>query len=405
MNIMPGEFIGDVSGFMASGISTGLKKSGKKDIGVIYSMEPAVCAATLTTNKSKAAPIYLSIDHLQSEFIQGIVVNSGNANACTGKEGLDNAYKMAEEVAKDLNVNSENVLVASTGVIGVQLDMNIITQGIKKACEKVSTDGGCDLANAIMTTDTFVKTITVKTNIGGKEVKISGVAKGSGMIHPNMATMLSFIVTNANISKEHLSKLFKESVSDSYNMISIDGDTSTNDMAVILANKTAENPAIEDNSEFSKEFKDALDYVNQELAKMIVKDGEGATKFIEVTVNNAFTKDDARKIARSVVSSNLVKTAIFGSDANWGRIMCAAGYADANCDLSKVDILFKNNIGTEKVLADGAPLDFSEESAKKILDDSFINIDINLKNGDYNAKAWGCDLTYDYVKINGEYRS
>ena len=405
MKILPGEFIGDVSGFMASGISAGLKKSGKKDIGVIYSTEPAVCAATLTTNKSKAAPICLSIDHLQSEFIQGIVVNAGNANACTGKEGMDNAYKMANEAAKNLNINRENVLIASTGVIGVQLDMKIIIEGIKKACSEVSTNGGRDIASAIMTTDTFMKTITVATDIGGKEVKISGVAKGSGMIHPNMATMLSFIVTDANISKEHLGKLFKESVSDSYNMISIDGDTSTNDMAVILANKTAENPAIEDNPEFSKVFKDSLDYVNQELAKMIAKDGEGATKFIEVTVNNAFTKDDARKVARSVVSSNLVKTAMFGSDANWGRIMCAVGYADANCDLSKVDMSFKNDIGTEQVLSDGAPLNFSEEKAKKILDDSFINIDINLKNGDYNARAWGCDLTYDYVKINGEYRS
>ena len=405
MKVLPGEFIGDVSGFMASGISAGLKKTGKKDMGLIYSMEPAVCAATLTTNKSKAAPIHLSIDHLQSDFIQGIVVNAGNANACTGKEGIDNAYKMAEQVAESLKINSKNILVASTGVIGVQLDMDIIIEGIKKACAEVSRDGGQDLARAIMTTDTVIKTITVETTIGDKKVKISGVAKGSGMIHPNMATMLSFIVTNANISKEHLNKLFKESVVDSYNMISVDGDTSTNDMAVILANKTAGNSVIEENDEYSKQFKHALDYVNQELAKMMAKDGEGATKFIEVTVNNAFSKDDARKIARSVVSSNLVKTAMFGSDANWGRIICAVGYADANCDLSKVDIIFKNNIGTEKVLEDGAPIDFNEESAKKILEDSFINIDIDLKNGAYNARAWGCDLTYDYVKINGEYRS
>ena len=405
MKVLPAEFIGDVSGFMASGISAGLKKSGKKDMGLIYSTEPAVCAATLTTNKSKAAPICLSMDHLQSDFIQGIVVNAGNANACTGKEGMDNACKMADEVAKNLNINSENVLVASTGVIGVQLDMDIITNGIKKACMEVSADGGKDLASAIMTTDTVIKTITVEVTIGGKEVKVSGVAKGSGMIHPNMATMLSFIVSNVNISKEHLNKLFKESVADSYNMISIDGDTSTNDMAVILANKTAGNSIIDEDNEDSKKFKEALDYVNQELAKMMAKDGEGATKFIEVTVNNAFTKGDARKIARSVVSSSLVKTAMFGSDANWGRIICAVGYADAACELSKVDISFKNEVGDEKVLEDGVPLDFNEEKAKKILENSFINIDINLKNGDYNAKAWGCDLTYDYVKINGEYRS
>lgn len=405
MKVLPGEFITDVSGYLASGISGGLKKSGKKDLGIIYSTKPAVCAATFTTNKSKAASIYLCIDHLQSDNIQGLVVNSGNANACTGKEGMDNANKMAEEVATNLNIDKSSVLVASTGIIGVQLDMGKISSAISKACKEVSNTGGLDFAQAIMTTDKVEKTITVETLIGDKEVKISGVAKGSGMIHPNMATMLSFIVTNANISKEHLNKLFKESVTDSYNMISVDGDTSTNDMAVILANKTAGNPPIEESEEFTRQFKEALDYVNQELAKMMAKDGEGATKLIEVSVKNAFTKDDARIIARTVISSNLVKAAMFGSDANWGRIMCAVGYAQASCDISKIDISFRNDKGTEQVVREGVPIDFNEEKAKLILCEPYIEILIDLKNGNCSAKAWGCDLTYDYVKINGEYRT
>lgn len=405
MKVLLNEFITDVSGFVASGISAGLKKSGKKDLGVLYSTTPAVCAATMTTNKSKAAPIYLCMENMESDYIQAIVVNSGNANACTGQEGMDNAYIMAAETAASLNISKESVLVASTGVIGVQLDMDKIIPGIRKACHELSDSGGKNMAQAILTTDTSIKTITVETSIGGRKVKISGIAKGSGMIHPNMATMLSFIVTNANISKAHLNELFKESVKDSYNMISVDGDTSTNDMAVILANGTAGNPPVEERKEYTRAFREALDYVNKELAKMIAKDGEGATKFIEVSVNNAYTKEDGRIIARSVVSSNLVKAAIFGSDANWGRILCAVGYANAECDISKVDISFTNGIGTEQVVKNGIPLDFSEENAKKILCESNIRIVIDLKNGDYNATAWGCDLTYDYVRINGEYRS
>lgn len=405
MKILHDEYISDVSGFLASGISAGLKKSGKLDMGVLYSEKPAVCAATLTKNKSKAAPICLAIENLKSEYIEAIVVNSGNANACTGREGMDNAYIMAAQTANKLNINKENVLVASTGIIGVQLDMDKIIPGIEKACSQLSRHGGADMSRAIMTTDTVPKTITVETRIGDKAVKISGIAKGSGMIHPNMATMLSFIVANVNVSKEHLRKLFKDSVKDSYNMISVDGDTSTNDMAVILANGTAGNIPLEENVEYSKIFKEALDFVNKELAKMIAKDGEGATKFIEVSVNNALTKEDARIIARSVVSSNLVKTAMFGSDANWGRVICAVGYADVNCDISKIDISFTNEVGSEEVVKDGIPLDFSEENAKKILEDSFIKIVIDLKNGDSNGTAWGCDLTYDYVRINGDYRS
>ena len=405
MKVLTGKYITDVSGFMASGISSGVKKSGKKDLGLLYSKKPCVAAATFTSNKAKAAPIYINIEHLEKDFIQGIIVNSGNANACTGNVGLENARSMVEETAKGLRIPVESVLVSSTGIIGLPLDMEKILPGIKKACKEISTNGGKDMAMSILTTDTFIKTVTVEINLGGKDVRLSGIAKGSGMIHPNMATMLSFIVTNANISKEHLNKLFKESVEDSYNMVSVDGDTSTNDMAVILANGTAENLPIEDNKEYSNDFKKALNYVNKELAKMIAKDGEGATRLIEVSVINAKSKKDAKEIARSVVSSNLVKTAIFGSDANWGRIMCAIGYAKANCEISKVDLLFKNSVGELKVVENGQPIYFDESYGKKILEDPFVNITINLKEGNYEATAWGCDLTYDYVRINGEYRS
>lgn len=405
MKVIKNEYISDVKGFKASGISAGLKKSGKKDMGVLVSEKPSVCAAALTNNKTKAAPIHLAIDNLESDYIQAILVNSGNANACTGKKGLENAYIMAEETAKSLKINKKSVLIASTGIIGLQLDMDKVIPGIHKACGKVSTDGGKDMAQGMLTTDTCPKTITVETTIGENKIKISGIAKGSGMIHPNMATMLSFLVTDAQISKEHLNELFKESVEDSYNMISVDGDTSTNDMAVILANGMGGNEAIEESVEYTQKFKEALDYVNQELAKMIAKDGEGASKFIEVYAKNGLTKKDAREIARTVVSSNLVKTAMFGSDANWGRIICAIGYADADCEISKIDISFANEFGREQVLKGGEPLEFSEEKVKRILGGSNIKIEIDLKNGDYDGTAWGCDLTYEYIRINGEYRS
>lgn len=405
MKIIKNKTISDVTGFKASGISSGLKRSGKKDMGIIYSQKPAVAAASMTTNKAKAAPILLSLENIKSDFIQAIVINSANANACTGEEGLINANKMAEETGSCLDIPKENVIVSSTGVIGVQLPMDIIMPGIKAACEEITNDGGKDLAQSILTTDTFTKSIGVEVEIGGKTVSISGIAKGSGMIHPNMATMLSFIVTDANISKDCLNKVFKGSVADSYNMISVDGDSSTNDMAIVLANGLADNPLIDESKEYIKEFKEALDYVNQELAKMIAKDGEGATKFIEVSLYNAQSKDAARILARSVVSSNLVKAAIFGSDANWGRIMCALGYAEVDCSLAKLDIYFENEKGKEQLVKDGAGLLFSEEKAKEILDESYINIIVDLKDGNYNAIAWGCDLTYDYVKINGSYRS
>jgi glutamate N-acetyltransferase/amino-acid N-acetyltransferase len=312
---------------------------------------------------------------------------------------------MAKTAAKWVNLSENEVRIASTGVIGMQLPMDKIIPGIEKACSAVSVRGSKDASEAIMTTDTFSKTATVETIVGGKKILISGMAKGSGMIHPNMGTMLSFLASDVNISKEMLTKALKDSIVDSYNMVSVDGDTSTNDMVIILANGAAENKMIDSENEDYKAFKEALDFLNKELAKMIAKDGEGATKLIEVTLFNGRTVHDAKLFAKSVITSSLVKTAIFGSDANWGRIMCALGYCSADFDPSNVDIWFKNSLGEVQVVSNGVGLNFDEEFAKKLLDEEYVNISIDLKDGSCNATAWGCDLTYDYVKINGSYRS
>jgi glutamate N-acetyltransferase/amino-acid N-acetyltransferase len=405
MKILDNKYITDVPGFKAAGISSGVKTSGKKDLCVIYSEVTAVAAATLTTNKVKAAPLQVNIKHLQGDRIQAIVVNSGNANACTGAQGLRDAESMAEITADCLNLSPEEVLVASTGIIGKPMPMDKITAGIKVACKQLSKKGGYDAALAIMTTDTITKTITVEFTIKNKPIYISAIAKGSGMIHPNMATMLSFIVTNVNIEKDTLSSILKSSVQDSYNMITVDGDTSTNDMVIALANGLAENPIIDQENDDYHIFKNALDFVNVELSKLIAKDGEGATKLIEVNVLNAVSSKDAKLCAKSVVSSNLVKSAFFGSDANWGRIMCSLGYSKGNFDPDKVDIAFENSIGKIYLVQDGISVLFSEEKAKEILSQDFIRVIIDLKDGSYKATAWGCDLTYDYVKINGSYRT
>ncbi len=405
MKVLKNKSITDVSGFKAIGIHCGIKKSGKKDLCVIYSEKPAVAAGTFTTNKVKAAPVLISMENINSPNIQAIVVNSGNANACTGQEGYENAYKMAQTTADCLSLTPNQVLVGSTGIIGVPLPMDKIIPGIEKACGMVSKDGGTSAAEAIKTTDSFIKQITVEISIDNNPVKISGIAKGSGMIHPNMATMLAFIVTDANIGKSLLSKALKDSVSDSYNMISVDGDTSTNDMVITLANGSADNKLIDkENDDFYK-FKEALDFVNKELAKMIAKDGEGATKLIEVSLFNAKTKEDAKLCAKSVISSNLVKSAFFGSDANWGRIMCSLGYSNGNFAPDKVDVFFENEKGKLQLVNQGIGIPFCEETAKKILDQEYINIVIDLNDGKHSTKAWGCDLSYDYIKINGSYRS
>lgn len=406
MKILQDKSLTDVPGFQAVGIHCGIKKNGNKDLCVIYSQRPAVAAAAFTTNIVKAAPLLVNMEHLEiSDTIQAIVVNSGNANACTGAQGLEDAYKMAETTAACLNLSPNQVLVASTGIIGVPMPMHVVIPGIKAACSLIPDGSGASAAEAIMTTDSFSKQITVETMIDNKPVFISGIAKGSGMIHPNMATMLAFIVTNANISKTLLTKALKDSVSNSYNMISVDGDTSTNDMVITLANGMAGHPLIDAMNKDYAKFKEALDFVNQTLAKMIAKDGEGATKLIEVSLCNAKTEKDAKICAKSVISSNLVKSAFFGSDANWGRIMCSLGYSGGDFSPDKVDIFFKNDKGTIQLVKDGTGIPFSEEKAKEILDQDYVNIVIDLKDGEYEATAWGCDLSYDYVKINGSYRT
>lgn len=405
MKVLNNSIITDVPGFLASGIGCGIKKSGKKDLCIIYSEYPCTAAATFTTNKVKAAPILVNMEHIKSKYIRAVVVNSGVANACTGLKGIEDAKNMCSIVSKKLNIDKNEVLVASTGVIGAFLPMDKVEKGIEKAVSDISKDGGLDAAEAIMTTDTFIKKCTVELKLDGKKVLISGIAKGSGMIHPNMATMLSFIVTNANISKDMLSKALKESVDDSYNMISVDGDTSTNDMVVLLANGQAENKLIDKENEDYFEFKKCLHYVNCELSKMIAKDGEGATKLIEVCVNNAKTINDAKTLAKSVIRSSLVKTAFFGSDANYGRILCSLGYSGADFDPSKVSITFKGKDDEITVVKFGLGTIFDENAAKNILNESHIKVIIDLDDGSFNAVAYGCDLTYDYVKINGSYRS
>ncbi|MDI6604019.1 MAG: bifunctional ornithine acetyltransferase/N-acetylglutamate synthase [Thermoanaerobacteraceae bacterium] len=391
-------------GFKAAGVHSGIKKC-KKDLALIYTEKKANAAAVFTTNKVKAAPVLLDMENIKKSEAQAIVVNSGNANACTGEKGYEDALKMAEKTAEMLKIDKNDVLVCSTGVIGVPLPIDFCLKGIESAAESLSEKGGDDAAEAIMTTDTFKKVIAVKFNIDGKTVKMGGMAKGSGMIHPNMATMLSFITTDANISKEALNKALKKSVDVSYNMISVDGDMSTNDTNIILANGMAENKLIEVDSKEFEIFYRAIEYVNKNLAKMIVKDGEGATKFIEVVVINAKTENDARLAAKSIINSSLVKTAIFGEDANWGRIITAAGYSGAEFDPQNVSIFIKSSKGEIKVCENGGYVNFDEGLAKEILKEKEINIMLDLKSGEFISTAWGCDLSYDYVKINGSYRT
>lgn len=392
-------------GFKIHGIHCGVKKA-KKDLGLIYSESKANAAAVFTTNKVKAAPVLLSMNNIINNEAQAVIVNSGNANACTGEEGYMHAVKIVEKVASLLNIDFNNVLICSTGVIGVPLPLEKILHGIEEIYQNLNNSFDIfDFANSIMTTDTFPKIYSKKIQIGESIITLMGVAKGSGMIHPNMATMLSFILTDANISKSALCTSLKESVSKTYNMISVDRDTSTNDTAIILANGEAKNEEILTDTATFDIFQSAVDEVNRNLAKMIAMDGEGATKFLEVQVINAISQKSANLIARSITSSNLVKTAIFGQDANWGRIMAAAGYSGAEFDQSKVDIWFKSLKGEVQVCKNGSYIFFNEEKAKDILSCKDITIILDLNEGKSNAVAWGCDLTYDYVKINGGYRT
>lgn len=392
-------------GFTAGGVHCGIRKNRtKKDLAMIFSKTPASCAAVYTTNLVKGAPLTVTKRHISDGRARAVICNSGNANTCNS-DGIEIAEKMSELTAEALNIDPEDVVIASTGVIGQKLDIEPIANGIPKLVESLSENGGRDAAEAIMTTDTRVKEAAVEFTIGGKTCRIGGMAKGSGMIHPNMATMLVFITTDAAISSEMLELALKNDISGTFNMVSIDGDTSTNDMVTVLANGEAENPEITSDGEDFTEFMRALNSVTVCLCRMIAGDGEGATKMLECTVSGADDLDCARVVAKSVICSSLLKSAMFGSDANWGRVLCAIGYSGADVDVEKIDVSFKSAAGEITVCKNGAGVDFSEDEAKKILLESEIEILVGLNSGTESASAWGCDLTYDYVKINGDYRT
>ena len=394
-------------GFHATGSHIGIKEC-KKDLALIYSEVPAKAVGVFTTNVVKASSILWNQNLIQNQDgARAIVINSGNANACTGEVGANHTELMATEFASCLGVNKNQVLVASTGIIGVSLPIKTILAGIDTTYEKLgNSNSDANLAaEAIMTTDTYPKQISVEFTIDNKQIRIGGIAKGSGMIHPNMATMLSFITTDINISRELLNKALKKSVDDSYNMISVDGDTSTNDLVILLANGLGGNSEIKEENEEYHLFMNALHYVNLFLAQEIVRDGEGANKFIAVKVSGAASNKDAKLLSKSVITSNLVKTAFFGEDANWGRILAAMGYSGANFNPTKVSIKFHNGSHSIKLMQNGTPIQFDEELALKILKKNEITVELQLKEGNGEAIAWGCDLSYDYVKINGDYRS
>ena len=395
-------------GFEAAGVEAAIKYQNRKDMALIVSKAPCTVAGTFTSNVVKAAPVLWDkqiVEH--SAFAQAVVVNSGIANACTGRQGLSCCEAEAKCAGELLGVPTDAVLVASTGVIGMQIPVDKITAGIKKlvAAKADTLEAGSDAAHAIMTTDTISKEIAIETEIGGKTVTLGGMCKGSGMIHPNMCTMLGFVTTDVNISKEMLQKCVSADVVDSFNMISVDGDTSTNDTLLVLANGMAGNEEITAEGEDYDNFCKALHEITTFLAKKMAGDGEGATALFETKVIHAASKEDARTLAKSVICSSLTKAAIFGHDANWGRILCAIGYADAEFDINKVDVDLASSKGTIAVCRNAAGVDFSEEKAKEILEEDEIYINIDLHQGEASAKAWGCDLTYDYVKINGDYRS
>lgn len=395
-------------GFQAAGIAAGIKKGNAKDMAMIYSTVPCKAAGTFTTNVVKAAPVKWDQQIVyHAPAAQAVVCNSGIANACTGEEGFGYCKKTAQAAAEILGIPEDSVLVASTGVIGKQLPMDILEAGVKKMVPLLSETAaaGTLAAESIMTTDTVKKEIAVETEIDGKKVTIGGMCKGSGMIHPNMCTMLGFVTTDVNISKELLQEALSDSVKDTYNMVSVDGDTSTNDTVLLLANAQAQNAEITEENEDYAKFTEALGYVNTWLAKHIAADGEGATALFEVKVIHAESKEQAVTLSKSIITSNLTKAAIFGHDANWGRILCAMGYSGAQFDPEKVDLYFESAAGSLKIIEDGVATGYSEEEATKILSEKEVTAIADIKMGDAEATAWGCDLTYDYVKINADYRS
>ncbi len=390
-------------GFMASGVHADIKGKGgtKKDVAVLFSKVPCAAAGVYTTNKVKAAPVIVTEVRTQAGHLQAVVVNSGNANACTGDQGMRDAQTMAELTARALGLEPEAVGVASTGVIGVPLPMGRVAKGIAKAAASVTETGGAAAAEAIMTTDTVDKQFAIQFDLGGTPVTIGAMAKGSGMIHPNMATMLGFVTTDAAVDPAALRVALRAATEKSFNMITVDGDTSTNDMVVVLANGLARNPAVVLGSTHYDTFAAALDQVMVHLAKAVARDGEGATKLIEMRVRGAATREDARKVARAVCQSSLVKSAVFGADANWGRVLCAMGYSGGAFDPNKVDLW----AGDVQMMAAGAPIPFDEAVAEQVLKESTVVFTADLHDGTAEATAWGCDLTYDYVKINGSYRT
>ena len=391
-------------GFSASGVHCGIRKNRtKRDIALIMSSERAAAAAVYTTNLVKGAPLTVTKNNISDGYARAMICNSGNANTCNA-DGIEVAQKMCELLADEADIDAKDVIVASTGVIGQPLDIAPIKKGIPQLVAELGNNSN-SASEAILTTDTVKKEIALSFTVGGKECKIGGIAKGSGMIHPNMATMLVFITTDAAISPAMLQKALSTDIKNTFNMVSIDGDTSTNDMVSVMANGLAGNDIIDSEGEDFEIFAKALNSVTVYLCKMIAADGEGATKLLECSVNGAKSEQCAKTVAKSVICSSLVKAAMFGSDANWGRILCAIGYSGENVDVNKIDVSFKSAVGTIDVCKNGAGIDFSEEIAKKILLEKEIYIIIELNDGNYAAKAWGCDLTYDYVKINGDYRT
>ena len=395
-------------GFKAAATAAGIKYTDRTDMAMIYSIVPCQAAGTFTTNIVKAAPVKWDQKIVkESRAAQAVIVNAGIANACTGEEGMAYCSQTAKKAAELLNVSEDAVLVASTGVIGKQLPMDKICAGITAMAPQLTDtyEAGHAAALAIMTTDTHEKEVAVTFEADGKTVTIGGMCKGSGMIHPNMCTMLSFITTDVAISKELLQEALSEDIKDTYNMISVDGDTSTNDTVLLLANGEAKNPKITEKNADYEAFVKALNYVNTTLAKQMAGDGEGATALFEVKVIGAESKEQAKVLSKSVITSSLTKAAIYGHDANWGRILCAMGYSGAVFDPEKVDLYFESKAGKMQIIKDGVALDYSEEEATKILSEPEVTAVADVKMGDATATAWGCDLTYDYIKINADYRS
>ena len=395
-------------GFEAAGVEAAIKYKNRKDMAIIYSKKPCVMAGTFTSNVVKAAPVLWDKKVVEeSPYGQAVIVNAGIANACTGAEGMAYCAQTAKKVEEVLGIPRDQVLVASTGVIGMQLPIDRIETGIEKLVrEKTDTiEAGTQAAEAIMTTDTHSKQAAVEIEIGGFKVTLGGMSKGSGMIHPNMCTMLAFVTTDAVISKDALTKIVKEDVEDTFNMISVDGDTSTNDTLLVMANGMAENEEIKEGTPEFEAFKEAVHYINETLAKMMAGDGEGATALIEAKVIGAATKEEAKILSKSVVCSSLTKAAVYGHDANFGRMICALGYSGVAFDPGKIELFFESKAGRIQVFKDGVSTNYDEEEASKILAQPEVTILADMKMGTKEATAWGCDLTYDYVKINADYRS